>query len=98
MTTCRPDVAFASVKLSQSNSCPHKIHYHALKHVLKYLYTTREDGLSFWRPSLRMDLKEGPLPPIHSNKAELFLGGQPEHDATVAHTYADSDLATCVKT
>jgi len=25
MTTCRPDLAFASVKLSQSNSCPHKI-------------------------------------------------------------------------
>jgi hypothetical protein len=98
MTTCRPDVAFASVKLSQSNSCPHKIHYHALKHVLKYLYTTREDGLSFWRPSLRMDLKEGPLPPIHSNKAELLLDGRPEHDATVAHAYADSDWATCVKT
>jgi hypothetical protein len=24
MTTCQPDLAFASVKLSQSNSCPHK--------------------------------------------------------------------------
>jgi hypothetical protein len=31
MTTCRPDLAFASVKLSQSNLCPHKIHYHGLK-------------------------------------------------------------------
>ncbi len=92
MTTCRPDVAFASVKLSQSNSCLHKIHYHGLKHALKYLYMTREDGLYFWRPSPRMDLKEAPLPPIHSDKAELLLDGQPEHDATVAHTYADSDL------
>jgi len=27
MTTCHPDLAFASVKLSQSNSCPHKMHY-----------------------------------------------------------------------
>ncbi len=37
MTTCRPDLAFASVKLLQSNSCPHKLHYHALKHALKFL-------------------------------------------------------------
>jgi hypothetical protein len=28
MTTCCPDLAFHSVKLSQSNSCPNKIHYH----------------------------------------------------------------------
>ncbi len=93
MTTCRPDVAFASVKLSQSNSCPHKIHYHSLKHALKYLYSTRDDGLYFWQPSLCL-----PLPPIHSNKADLFLDDQPEHDATVAHAYADSNWATCVKT
>ncbi len=38
MTTCGPDLAFASVKHSQSNSCPHKIHHHGLKHALKYLY------------------------------------------------------------
>ncbi len=30
MTTCRPDLAFVSVKLSQSNSCPHGHHYHGL--------------------------------------------------------------------
>ena len=28
MTTCRPDLSYAGVKLSQSNSCPHKLHYH----------------------------------------------------------------------
>ncbi len=30
MTTCRPDVAFASVKLSQANCCPHDHHFHAM--------------------------------------------------------------------
>jgi hypothetical protein len=30
MTTCRPDIAFTSVKLSQSNSRPAEIHYHGL--------------------------------------------------------------------
>jgi hypothetical protein len=47
MTTCRPDLAFASVKLSQSNSCPHELHYHALKHALKFLYNSKDDGLYF---------------------------------------------------
>jgi hypothetical protein len=36
MTTCCPDLAFASIKLSQSNSCTHELHYHALKHALKF--------------------------------------------------------------
>ena len=35
MKTCWPNLAFTSVKLSQSNSCPHKIHFHGLKLVLK---------------------------------------------------------------
>ena len=40
MTTTRPDVAFASVKLSQANSAPDEHHYHGVKHALKYLYST----------------------------------------------------------
>jgi hypothetical protein len=52
MTTCRPDVAFASVKLSQANSCPHKHHFHGLKHALKYLFSTCEDGITFGAPHL----------------------------------------------
>jgi len=98
MTTCRPDLAFASVKLSQSNSCPHKIHYHGLKSCLKYLFSTKEDGLYFWRTSPRMELAEGPIPPIQSNKQDLLLDNRPDHGATVARAYADSDWATCVKT
>jgi hypothetical protein len=30
MTTCNPDLVFTSVKISQSNSCPHEHHYHGL--------------------------------------------------------------------
>jgi hypothetical protein len=98
MTTCCPDLAFASVKLSQSNSCPHKIHYHGLKFALKYLYSTKEDGIYFWWTSPRMELPEGPLPPIQSNKQDFLLDNHPDHDANVAYAYADSDWATCVKT
>ena len=34
MTICQPDLAFISIKLSQSNSCPHEIHFHGLKYAL----------------------------------------------------------------
>jgi hypothetical protein len=64
MTNCRPDLAYSSIKLSQSNSCPHKIHYHSLKHALKYLYHSKDDGLYFWRTQPRMELPEGPLPSL----------------------------------
>ncbi len=98
MTTCHPDLAFASVKLSQSNSCLHKIHYHGLKCALKYLFSTKDDGIYFWRTFPHMELTEGPLLPIQSNNQDLLLDHWPDHDANVAYAYADSDWATCVKT
>ncbi len=98
MTTCHPDLLYAGVKLSQSNSCPHKLHYHGLKHALKFLYTTRDEGLYFWCTSPRMELPEGPIPPVHSNKQDILRDNRPQFDANVAHAYSDSDWAACVKT
>jgi hypothetical protein len=66
MTTCCPDLTFASLKLSQSNSCLHKIHCHGLKCALKYLFSTKDDGIYFWQTSPRMELPEGPY---HESKA-----------------------------
>jgi hypothetical protein len=98
MTTTRPDVAFASVKLSQANSAPDEHHYHGVKHALKYLYSTRDDGIYFWRTAPRPEFKEGPIPVINSNKQDLMLDNRPNHDAITVYAYADSDWATCVKT
>jgi hypothetical protein len=74
MTTCCPDVAYTGVKLSQANACPHEHHFHGVKHVLKYLYSTKEDGLYYWRTAPRDEFPEGPLPKINSNKQDLLLG------------------------
>jgi len=98
VTTCRPDMAYASVKLSQANACPHEHHYHGVKHALKYLYSTKNDGLYYWRTAPRDEFQEGPHPKINSNKQDLLLDNQPEYDANVLHAYADSDWASCVKT
>jgi hypothetical protein len=98
MTTYQPDMAFAREKLSQANSTPHELHFHGVKHALKYLYSTKDDGLYFWQTAPREEFKEGPLPKINSNKQDLLLGNRPEYDANVLHAYADSDWASCVKT
>jgi hypothetical protein len=98
MTTCRPDIAFTSVKLSQSNSAPAEHHYHGLKHLIRYLYATRNDGIYFWRTQSLTELPDGALPTINSNPQDLLLEDRPKHDAITAVAYGDSDWATCVKT
>jgi hypothetical protein len=35
MICCRPDLSFATVKLSQHNTCPGKVHYDGVCHALK---------------------------------------------------------------
>ena len=40
MVCCRPDLSFATVKLSQHNTCPRKVHFEGVQHALKYLYQT----------------------------------------------------------
>jgi hypothetical protein len=98
MTTTCPDLAFTSIKLSQANSAPYEHHYHGDKHALKYLYSTRDDGIYFWCTAPRPEFDKGPLPRINSNRQDLILTDCPKFDATIAHAYADSDWATCVMT
>jgi hypothetical protein len=69
MTTCHPDIAFTSIKLSQSNSTSAEHHYHGLKQAIHYLYMTRNDGIYFWRTRPQLDLSDGPLPLIIATSA-----------------------------
>jgi hypothetical protein len=97
MTTCRPDIAFTSVKLSQSNSAPAEHHYHGLKHAIRYIYITWDDGIYFWRTCSRPELPEGNVPTVNSNREDLLLENCPNHNATIAVAYGDSNWTTCVK-
>jgi hypothetical protein len=98
MTTCHPDIAYTSVKLSQSNSTPEENHYHGLKNAIQYLYTTHHDGIYFWQTQPCPDLPNGPLPTINSNAWDLLLDNRPDHKASIAIAYGNSDWATCIKT
>ncbi len=91
MTRCWSDLAFASVKLSQTNTCPHDHHFHGVKHCLKYLYSTHNDGIYFWCTAPRIEFKEGPISQINSNIQDLLLDECPENDAKILHAYADLD-------
>jgi hypothetical protein len=100
MTTCRPYLAYTSVKLSQLNSCPHELHFHGhgLKHALKFLYNSKDDGLYFVSTSSRLELPDRPLLTVNSNHQDILVDHRPQYDASIAHAYADSDWTTCVKT
>lgn len=98
LVTCRPDISYAVVKCAQATVCPHEIHYHALRHIMKYLYTTRDDSIYFWRQQLHPTLPNDPLPHITSRPADLLPDARPSHPATDLHGYVDSDWATCPRT
>jgi hypothetical protein len=46
----------------------------------------------------RHKLPQGLLPMVNSNLKDLLLDKQPDHNASIAVAYGDSDWATCVKT
>ena len=62
MITCRPDISFPLIKLSQYSSNPAKEHYQALKQIFRYIKATSTDGIYFWRRHSRNDLPDLPLP------------------------------------
>ena len=65
MVTCRPDISFSVLKLSQYSTKPHRIHFEAIKDVYRYLKHTSEEGIYFCRKNKRKDLPTGPTPLLH---------------------------------
>ena len=98
MVTCRPDLAYGVVRGSQANSCPAEIHYNGVKHMLKYLFHTKTDGIYFWRPAPNDTLPRGRLPVINSNEHDLMTDGRPIDTVNEMAGYVDSDWASCSKT
>jgi hypothetical protein len=98
LVTCRPDISYAVVKCAQSTVAPHEVHYHALRHILKYLYATKDDGIYFWRQTRNTTLPSKPNPRIVSSSTDILRDNRPTHDVFDAHGYVDSDWATCPRT
>ncbi|KAL7509705.1 hypothetical protein ACHAXN_011946 [Cyclotella atomus] len=100
MVTARPDVSTAVVRCAQHSACPADTHYKAVRHILKYLYQTRDDGIYYWRARPLDKLPEHPMP-THSAATHGVI---PSHVKRQAHaplepvTSADSNWAACLKT
>ena len=67
LVAARPEISFATTKLTQYGSSPALIHYQAVKTVFAFLNNTKEDGLIFWRSAPCMDLPDVPFPARRSN-------------------------------
>ena len=92
MISCRPDIAFAVMKLSQFNNCPSSHHFMAIKEVYRYLYATSTDGLTYWRPTRHPGLPSAPHPQPSAESYTLTLPSE-FHQSGIAYCYTDSDWA-----
>ena len=95
LVTCRPDISFATIKLSQYSVSPSAIHYEALKDVYRYLKATQDEGIYYWRQQPRMDLPVGP-PPVRrhdGNYEESEVATRQENDIRALIAAVDSDHA-----
>ena len=95
MVTCRPDICFPIVKLSQYSIAPARIHFDALKHLYRYLKCTSTDGIYYWRIKHRTDLPSGPFP--QTRKDNNYIPSDSTRTQTepfVLTSAVDSDHAT----
>ena len=64
MVTCRPDISYACIKMSQYSKDPAEEHYKAVREIFNYLAQTVDDGIYFWRDKPNDALPVGPMPRI----------------------------------
>ena len=64
MITCRPDISYAVIKLSQYSTRPALVHFNAVKQIYKYLWQTKDRGIIYWRQKERHDLPAHPIPTL----------------------------------
>ena len=71
LTICWIDISIAIITLSQHSLNPAEIHYKAVKNLFVYLNSTKQDGLTYWRTELRLDLPTKPDPVTISKESTL---------------------------
>ena len=72
MVTCRPDVSYPLIKLSQYSNEPAQEHYEFCKHIFKYVKATKMDGINFWHKNPRNDIPDLPLSQPLTNSHTLL--------------------------
>ena len=93
MVTCRPDISFPVIKLSQYSNDPEDVHYKAIREVFHYLAHTKDHGITYWKPKLDRSLPIGQVPQL---RKDSILSEQclPQPDSNVLQGTVDSDWAS----
>ena len=55
LVTCRPDISYPLIKLSQYSTKPARLHFEAVRGIFQYLKDTKDEGIYFWRTKPRHD-------------------------------------------
>ena len=95
LCTCRPDISYPVIKLSQYSTRPTIVHFEAVKEVFRYLNATKEDGIYFWRKQPRNDLPYHPPPELKTdnNYTEQEIHERHQHQHNILFGAVDSDYA-----
>ena len=88
--TCRPDISFPLIELSQYSVNPVKDHYEAVKQIFRFIKATRTDGIYFWQQYPRQDLPHIPLPRCMEQNYIVDTSFQPDQSNKI-HGTVDSD-------
>ena len=95
LTTCRPDISYPVIKLSQYSTRPTRIHFEAIKTIYRYLNQTQDEGIYFWRQTPRQELPDHPFPMSTEDTTydETAIPERYDHDIDTLYGAVDSDYA-----
>ena len=92
MVTCRPDISFPVIKLSQYSNAPCEVHYNAVRDIFQYLARTKDKGITYWKPTIDPDLPNGTIPHLHPSP-HATDEPIPHPDQNILQGSVDSDWA-----
>ena len=91
----RLDIAYSLSLLSRFAEYPARVHYLGLKSVTKYLRTTADRAIVYWRRVPRTDLEPGDIVPLVEPEGYVY----PYHgDPYLVSASVDASHATCMQT
>ena len=94
MVTCRPDIAYPTIKLSKFCNNPAREHYIAVKNIYRYLRETVGDSIIYWR---KVPVTTNSLPPAPVTRIFHQQVDKPNNQNEILQGSVDSGWASDIK-
>ena len=95
MSASQPHILYAGIHTSQHSVYPHELHSNGVKHMLKYMYVTLDNGIYFWWKTLNDNLPSKPPPTINRNFRDRLMDGRQEYSPLQPYGHVNSDWVAC---